>query len=91
MKSKAPNRKILVILSNRFDRNGKKHFLELDADEKGNILKEKKLRSEPRKPLFDEVWENDEGKLDMASCNRFSRKYRHRLEKPKTLVPAKKA
>ena len=91
MKAKAPNRKILVILSNRFDRNAKKRFLELDADEKGNILKEKPLRSEPRNPLFDEVWENDEGKTDMASCNRFSRKYRHRLEKPKSAAPAKKA
>jgi hypothetical protein len=90
VKSKLPNRKILVVLSNRFDRNSKKRFLELDADEKGNILKEKKLKSEPRKPLFDEVWENDEGKIDMASCNRFSRKYRHRLEKPKSAAPAKK-
>ena len=90
VKSKVPNRKILVVLSNRFDRNAKKRFLELDADEKGNILKEKKLKSEPRKPLFDEVWENDEGKIDMVSCNRFSRKYRHRLEKPKSAAPAKK-
>lgn len=91
MKSKAPNRKILVILSNRFDRNAKKRFLELDADEKGNILKEKSLRTEPRNPLFDEVWENDEGKTDMVSCNRFSRKYRHRLERPKATAPARKA
>ena len=91
MKAKVPNRKILVILSNRFDRNAKKRFLELDADEKGNILKEKTLRSEPRKPLFDEVWENDDGKTDMASCNRFSRKYRHRLERPKAPAPARKA
>jgi hypothetical protein len=90
VKAKTPNRKILVILSNRVDRNGKKRFLELDADEKGNILKEKPLRSEPRKPLFDEVWENDEGKTDMASCNRFSRKYRHWLEKPKSAAPTKK-
>ena len=91
MKSKAPNRKILVILSNRFDRNAKKRFLELDADEKGNILKEKTLRSEPRNPLFDEIWENDDGKTDMASCNRFSRKYRHRLERPKSAAPTRKA
>jgi len=91
VKSKAPNRKILVILSNRFDRNAKKRFLELDADEKGNILKEKTLRSEPRNPLFDEIWENDDGKTDMASCNRFSRKYRHRLERPKSAAPTRKA
>lgn len=91
MKAKEPNRKILVILSNRVDRNAKKRFLELETDEKGNILKEKILRSEPRNPLFDEVWENDEGKMDMVSCNRFSRKYRHRLERPKAPAPARKA
>ncbi len=90
-KSLKSNRKILVILSNRFDRNAKRRFLEIEADEKGTILKEKTLRSEPRKPIFDEVWENDEGKKDMTSCNRFSRKYRHRLEKPQAAEPARKA
>ena len=84
-------RKILVILSNRFDRNAKRRFLEIEADSKGTILEEKTLRSEPRKPIFDEVWENDEGKKDMTSCNRFSRKYRHRLEKPQSQETAKKA
>jgi hypothetical protein len=89
-KSVKSRRKILVILSNRFDRNAKRRFLEIEADEKGTILEEKTLRSEPRKPIFDEVWENDEGKKDMTSCNRFSRKYRHRLEKPQTVEPVKK-
>jgi hypothetical protein len=76
-------RKILVILSNRLNLNQKVKFLELDCDDKGNILKEQPLRSKPRQPLYDEVWENDEGKTDMSSCHRFKRKYRHPLEKPK--------
>lgn len=76
-------RKILVILSNRLDRNHKVRYLEVESDDKGNILNEKSLRSEPREARFDEVWENDEGKADMASCHRFKRKYRHKLEKPK--------
>lgn len=76
-------RKILVILSNRHDRNQKLRFLEVDADEKGTILKEKPLRSEPKDPVYDEVWENDDGKTDMAACNRFRRKYPHKLERPR--------
>ncbi len=74
-------RKILVILSNRLNRNQKVRYLELDCDDKGNILKEHPLRSEPRESRFDEVWENDEGKPDMSTCHRFKRKYRHKLEK----------
>jgi hypothetical protein len=76
-------RKILVILSNRLNANQKVKFLELDCDDKGNILKEKPLRSQPKQRLYDEVWENDEGKTDMSSCHRFKRKYRHALEKLK--------
>jgi hypothetical protein len=76
-------RKVLVILSNRFNRNQKHKFFEVEADEKGTILKEKSVRSQPRTPVYDEVWENDEGKTDMASCNRFRRKYPHPLEKPR--------
>ena len=76
-------RKISVILSNRLDRNQKIHFLEVDCDDKGNILKEHSLRAEPREPRYDEVWENDEGKSDMSSCHKFKRRYRHKLEKPK--------
>ncbi len=79
-KAKAKQRKVLVILSNRLNRNQKVHFFELDCDDKGNILKERKLRSEPRAARYDEVWENDEGKPDMSTCHRFKRKYRHRLE-----------
>jgi hypothetical protein len=76
-------RKVLVILSNRLNTFQKIHYVELECDEKGNILKEHPLRREPRKPDYDEVWENDEGKPTMATCHRFKRKYRHRLEKPK--------
>jgi hypothetical protein len=76
-------RTVLVILSNRWNRSQKLRYFELEADEKGNIHNERSLRAEPKTPKFDEVWENDEGKADIASCNRFSRKYRHKLEKPK--------
>jgi len=76
-------RKILVILSNRLDRTHKTRFLELDCDDKGNILKERPLRAEPKQPSYDEVWENDEGKPDMSTCHRFKLKYRHKLERKK--------
>ncbi len=75
-------RKVLVILSNRWNRNQKSHFLELDCDAKGNILKRLKLRSQPRKAAYHEVWENDEGRTDFDSCFRFKRKYGHKLQKP---------
>jgi hypothetical protein len=74
-------RKILVILSNRLNRSQKTRFMEIDCDDKGTILKERPLRSQPREPRFHEVWENDEGKTSMSSCTRFKRKYRHPLEK----------
>jgi hypothetical protein len=74
-------RTILVILSNRWNRNQKPRFIEVDADEEGNIHKEEILRREPSEARFDEVWENDEGRIEFASCNRFSRKYGHRLQK----------
>lgn len=75
------NRKVLVILSNRWNRNQKPCFLELDCDAEGNILKQVKLRSAPRVPRYDEVWENDEGRTDFAACHRFKRKYGHKLQK----------
>lgn len=76
-------RKILVILSNRFNRTQKPKHLELSCDEEGNVLAQKNLRSVPRQPVFDEVWENDEGRTDFDSCYRFSRKYGHKLQKVK--------
>lgn len=57
--------------------------MELDSDEKGNILKEQRLRGRPRKPCYDEVWENDEGKTALSSAFRLKRKYGHALERPK--------
>lgn len=74
-------RKVLVILSNRLNRLQKPHFLEVDCDKQGNILKQKTLRSQPRQARYDEVWENDEGRSDFAACHRFSRKYGHKLQK----------
>jgi hypothetical protein len=76
-------RKVLVILSNRLNRLQKPRYIEVDCDEKGNVLKEYPLRSQPRKARYHEVWENDDGKTDFSSCHRFKRKYGHALEKPK--------
>ena len=76
-------RKVLVILSNRLNRLQKPRFIEVDSDEEGNILKERPLRGQPRKPIYHEVWENDDGKTDFVSCHRFKRKYSHPLQKPK--------
>ena len=82
-KKAEPIRKVLVIFSNRWNRSQAPKFLELDCDPEGNILKEAKLRSEPKERRFDEVWENDEGKNEFAACHKFSRKYSHKLQKPK--------
>jgi len=76
-------RKVLVILSNRWNRTQTPRFLELDCDPEGNILTERRLRGSPAKPVYDEVWENDQGKNDFAACHRFSRKYGHKLQRPK--------
>jgi hypothetical protein len=74
-------RKILVILSNRLNPSQKARVLELDCDEKGNILKEHALRRQPREARYHEVWESDEGKMSLSSSYRMKRKYRHPLEK----------
>jgi len=74
-------RKVLIILSNRWNRLQPPKFLEVDCDEDGTIYKERKLRSQPREARYDEVWENDEAKTDFASCHRFKRKYGHKLQK----------
>ena len=81
MAKKLEQRKVLVILSNRFNRSQKPHYFELDCKSDGTVLEERKLRREPRKPEYDEVWENDDGKSSIDSCPRMSRKYRHSLEK----------
>jgi hypothetical protein len=74
-------RKVLVILSNRLNRWQKVHYVEIECDDKGSILKERPLQREPKEPGFDEVWENDEGKPNMSTCHRFKRRYGHRLQK----------
>lgn len=74
-------RKVLIILSNRLDTLQKAKFLEIECDDDGGIHSEKRLRSQPTAALYDEVWENNEGKTDFASCHRFSRKYGHKLQK----------
>ena len=74
-------RTVLVILSNRWNRNQKTVFLEIRCDSKGTVLSERRLRSQPRRPLYDEVWENDEGRREFAACHRFKRKYGHKLQK----------
>jgi hypothetical protein len=83
MESKTKKRKVLVILSNRYNPSQKPRFLELDSDNKGNILAERPLRSQPRKPVYDEVWESDEGKTSLSSAYRMKRKYGHALERRK--------
>ena len=74
-------RKVLVILSNRLNRAQKARFIEVECDDAGTILAERALRSQPREARFAEVWENDDGKTSMASCNRFKKHYRHPLLK----------
>ena len=61
---KQKKRTVLIILSNRVNRSQKPRFLEMECDDQGNILKEKKLRSAPKEARFDEVWENDEGRTE---------------------------
>jgi hypothetical protein len=76
-------RKILVILSNRVNPTQTPRYLEVDCDDKGNILRERRLPVPPKRARFDEVWENDDGKTEMSSCNSFKRRYRHPLERTK--------
>lgn len=80
-KPASKTRTVLVILSNRLDYFAKKRFLEIQCDDEGSILKETKLKAEPKEPTYDEVWENDEGKNNFGSCHSFKRKYGHKLQK----------
>lgn len=83
-------RKILIILSNRFNRTQKARFLELECDARGNISKQRPLRGQPRQPLYHEVWENDEGRTDFNSCHNFRRKYGHKLQKASPVTRPKR-
>ncbi len=75
-------RKVLVILSNRFNPSQKPRYLEVVSRKDGTILEQRTLRAKPRQPIYDEVWENDEGKQSLDSCARMKRKYTHPLQKP---------
>ncbi|HPY29813.1 MAG TPA: hypothetical protein PLT00_06315 [Verrucomicrobiota bacterium] len=77
-------RKILVILSNRWNRMQPPRFLELVCDAQGNIFQQRALRRPPRLPQYDEVWENDEARTDFDSCHNFRRHYGHPLAKRAT-------
>ena len=83
-------RQILVILSDRFNRLKKPLYVEMICDAKGTVFSESYIRSLPKVPRYDEVWENDEGRKKTVDCHRFKRKYRHRLEKPQQLKKSRK-
>ncbi len=51
----------------------KPRFIELSCKPDGSILKERVLRAEPAKAIYDEVWTNDEGKKSLDTCARMSR------------------
>ena len=84
MPTKAKNikRKILVILSDRLNKQKKPLHLELLCKPDGTILKETRLTRLPTKPCYDEVWKNDDGKSSLDTCTSMSRMYRHALENP---------
>lgn len=77
-------RKVLVILSNRFTPLEEPRFLEITCQADGTILEEKRLRRRPARPVYDEVWENNDARQSLDSCKSVKRHYRHPLLKPKT-------
>jgi hypothetical protein len=81
MSEKNKTRTILVILSNRFNRNEKPRFVELSCKGDGTILKERALRKKPAKAIYDEIWNNDQGKESLHTCTRMTRLYRHPLQR----------
>ncbi len=74
-------RKVLVILSNRFTPLKPARYMELECKPDGSILTETALKRVPKKAVYDEVWENDEGRTELSSCHRIKRKYDHPLQK----------
>ena len=81
MSKKEEKRTVLAVLTNRFNRNQKPRFVELNCKSDGSILKERVLSREPTKAIYDEVWSNDEGKKSLDTCARMSRLYGHPLQK----------
>ena len=76
-------RKVLIILSNRLAPLEPARHFEIVCDDDGNVLSQRKLRSAPSKPIYDEVWQNDEGRTSFDSTFNFKRRYGHRLQKGK--------
>lgn len=74
-------RRVLAILSNRFLPGSQPRYFEMLCESDGSILEERQLDAEPEEAIYDEVWENDEGRTDLDSCHRIKRQYRHRLLK----------
>jgi hypothetical protein len=74
-------RKVLVILSNRFTPLNPPKYIELECKPDGTILKEVELKKAPTESIYDEVWENDDGKFTLDSCTRMKKKYNHPLQK----------
>jgi hypothetical protein len=70
---------VLVILSNRLDPKWKTRYYEIDSEKDGSVLREVQLKRTPKKAVYDEVWENDDGKTDIDSCTRMKRHYKHSL------------
>jgi len=81
MSDKKAIRTILVVLSNRFNRNEKPRFVELSCKSDGTILKERTLRRKPTKAIYHEIWSNEEGKKSLDTCTRMIRLYRHPLQR----------
>ncbi len=76
-------RKVLVRMFNRLSPSQPSKYVELECKSDGSILEERSLKEEPGEAIYDEVWENDEGKDLLKFCTRIKRIYRHRLEKPR--------
>jgi len=72
---------VLVILSNRFRPLEEPRFVEILCRPDGTILEEKPLRRRPTKPVYDEVWENNDARQSLDSCRSVKRHYRHALLK----------
>jgi hypothetical protein len=87
-KAKVPARRtVLVILSNRFARLEEPRYLEIVCKPDGTILEERPLKRAPSRPVYDEVWENDDAKTSLDSCRSIKRHYKHRLIKPAAVKP----
>ena len=76
-------RKVLIILSNRLALLEPARHVEILCDDDGSILSQRKLRRAPTRAVYDEVWENDEGKTEFNSTHRFKRRYGHRFQRPR--------